>query len=395
MATLARRAAAATIVYLSQRYPLPPIALERAVALDPTNPAICEPLGEFYLDVAQPQDVTQARELFERAIATAPNRYGGWMNLGRTYEASDATPEAIAAYERAAALAPSAWRPPWLLGNLYIRADRTPEAVNCLTQAAERNPEIAELAVRTTWAATGGDVNSSVRVAGERLAPRLTVLQLLLEAKRIDESLALWRTLAEEWPADSNVVARGRNISDALLDEGRGPESASVWETAYPDRRARVDTIRNAGFDEPIAPAVTPFEWNVSSSDGARVSVAAGRTGGACVRIDYALKEARAVSNVAQTVLVRPGAAYVLSFWATTTDLVSGGTPTFTVKDVAGLTTPAVSESMPNGTSPWTEYSVRFVGPRSGAVRLSFERTPCGGVCPIFGAVSIDDVSLR
>ena len=51
-------------------------------------------------------DLSRAANLYERAVASDPNVYAWWFNLGIVYERLDRTDDAVRAFERAAALDP-------------------------------------------------------------------------------------------------------------------------------------------------------------------------------------------------------------------------------------------------------------------------------------------------
>jgi tetratricopeptide (TPR) repeat protein len=390
-----RTAVAETVLFVATQYPLPPQALTRAYTLDPANPDAAYRLGLYHMDFAAPPDYDAAGRFLAESLHYGPKRLQTWLALGRHREVTGDLEQAEAAYRQAAALAPAYWRPQWALGNLYIRQGRIEEGVEALGAAADRYGEIARLGIQTVWRATGGDLRATTRAAGTRLYGRSALLDFLLAEKRVDDALPVWAALAREHPGDPAVVSHGQALAPALLAAGRAEEAIAVWSTIAPEAAAEPGRISNAGFEEAVAErAASPFVWTVTQSSAARASVDAGRSGGKALRVDYAVQSGEAASHASQFVRVRPGGAYTLVFWARTADLQSGGLPFVSVGDAAGREGPGSRQTLPLGTSEWTEYRVGFTAPANGLVSVRVGRESCGEVCPIFGTIWIDDLAL-
>jgi hypothetical protein len=390
----ARVAASDTLVNLAIRYPVPPSVLETARSIDPSNAEAAYRVGLYHLDAERPPDYEAAGAELERAIALSPNRSSYYLALGRQREATNRDGDAEASYGRARDLAPSSWKPVWALGNLYVRQSRIPEAAEALGAAARANPELAALAARTLWRASGGDVALASKAAGDSLEGRLELASFLVGEKKLDEALAIWRDAARERPGDERVAASGEALASALASAGRGAEATDLWRAASPAGAPAVGTLANGGFEEPVAEKASgKFEWAVNQSPDARVALGAGREGGKSLRVDYSVETGAGLTNASQYVLVAPGARYTLSFWASTDDLKSGGPAAVTVSDPGGKAQ-AVSTPIALGTTPWRRYDLTFTGPPGGLAIVSIGRPSCGDVCPIFGGLSVDDLSL-
>jgi hypothetical protein len=393
--SVTQTAVSESILYLMARHPLPPQALVRAYELAPENPDASYRLALYNMDVAAKPDYDAAGRLLDESRSLAPNRFQTWLALGRRSEIVGHNAEAEQAYLRAANLAPSFWKPQWALGNLYIRQGRLQEGVESLRYATDRNPELGAMATRTVWHTTGGDLDLTARAAGSSLRGRSELVGFFLSEHRIDAALASWTDLTHEHAGDESVIALGRSIAGALVAAGRVDEAIGIWSRITPDAAPVMDRLQNPGFDEPVTERPgSPFTWTVTQSPEARVSLDAGRLGGGALRVDYSVRGGGGFGHATQYVHVRPGVSYTLSFWARTADLQSGGLPRVSVSDTARRESFSVAQSLPLGTSEWTEYRIRFEAPASGLIAVGVGRASCGEVCPIYGAVWIDDLSL-
>lgn len=390
-----RWAVAETVVHLVSRYPIPADAIEKACEFDPLNPEPRYLLGAYYMDVAAKPDLDRASELLESAALLGPNRFEHWIALGRCHELRGELPEAEQAFARSRDLAPLRWRPEWVTGNLYLREGRIEEGLQSLAVASHRYSEIAPLAVRTAWLGSEKNLEWTRRVAGDSVAGGTTFVHLLLSEDRPEDAAAVWTDMFAAHSDDAEVRNAGNSIAQAFLKDGRASAAADVWQRLYPATPPRIGEMLNGGFDEPVSPrAESPFVWALSQATEARLSIDEGRNGGKALRIDYAAKGGQSFTHATELVLVEPGRSYLLTFWVRTENLATGGAPAVVVRDATGKTPMSVSVAVPDGSAPWTERSVSFVAPESGAILVVIERRPCGEVCPIFGKIWIDAFAM-
>lgn len=387
---------AESAIALTERGPVPFPLIEYARAYQPSNPQTSYLIGMYKIDSAQPPDLEGAGTFLEEAVRMAPNRPEYWLALGRQREMTGRIDEAEQALRQAAAVAPYHWKPKWTLGNLYIRAGRIADAVTPLRVASELHPQMAPMAAKTIWDATGrGDVQLLQSVTGTSAAGRAAYVGLWTSEGKLDEALTRWNELVTEFGTLPVVAQTGMQLANALRAAGRGGDYADIVSRLNPERAAHMDTVANAGFDEPISESESsPFAWTVGRSAEARVFVDAGRTGGKALRIDYNSKGGASFQHVTQTVRVQPGVTYLLSAWAIAEKLASGGPPSISVADASGSAAVLGTVSVPVAATEWTQISVRFTAPPSGLVTVRIGRETCGPVCPIIGTVRFDDMAL-
>lgn len=389
-------AIAETVVYRSRRLSIPLVVLDMVYRFEPENPDVLYLVGTYQMDDAQPPDMETAGRLLDRAAALAPNRSKVWLAIARHREQTGLIAEAEQACHRAAALAPYHWRPVFALANVYVRQGRTDEALPLLRRAVELNPELAQIAARTVWGATDGDVDAVSRVIGGTPDGQLALVAIMFGEKRLDDALALWLRAADGRATDPAVADQGRKLAEAFLATGRTDGFMAVWGALDAAHAPTLDALSNSGFEDPPATQQqpSPFGWTLTQASDARVSMGEGRDGGRSLRVDYNAQGGVNFTHATQYVKVRPGARLTLTFWAATDGLQTGGAPVVTIGDATKSGDPIASRPLPSGTTGWTEYRVDLTGPASGMAVVRVARVTCGEVCPIFGTLRIDDMRI-
>jgi hypothetical protein len=243
--------------------------------------------------------------------------------------------------------------------------------------------------------ATDKDVVATIRVFEGSVRADAAIVDLLVGENRLDDALALWTSAAKRTALDGSIVDQGRKLASALLADGRGAEVVRVYSTIDPMAAPAVGAFTNGSFDEAVSDKETnPFRWLVTQSTEARVSIDAGRAGGHALRIDYDSKGGTSFTHAAELVRLEPGATYTVELWAATSDLRTGGPPSVTVVDAADFNRVFAFVTLPAGTTDWSPYRMTFTAPPSGLASIRVSRATCGPVCPAFGTIRIDDLTL-
>ena len=99
-------------------------AVQKAIAVDPGNPALQNRLAQLTGDSAEPSTITAAVQAARRATALNPNRSDYWLTLASACESAGDNACADQALQRALNLAPMVPQVWWLAGNHYLRTDR-------------------------------------------------------------------------------------------------------------------------------------------------------------------------------------------------------------------------------------------------------------------------------
>ncbi len=384
----ARWTLAESILQIARTEPIPPYMLETAYSLQPGNPEAAYALGLYTLDQRQPPDVDRAMQLLDKAVELAPNRPELWLGVAHARELAADTAGAEAAIRRASALAPGHLKTDWMLANLDIRDGRLQDAIPAMLGAVQTKPDLAPLAVRTLWAASQNDVVFCVKATADSLSCRSALATLLLSQHRVDDAAAIWPTLAPSAANNTEIATLGYNLAQGLFEANRNDQAIEILETVRPGSVPAVGVVANGSFNEPfLTQWVNQFSWSITQSKEVRVTSQPGRDGTNALGVDFSSPGGQNLSVASETVRVVPGKPYLLAFWASSRNLVTGGLPHV---EIGG-----VSQVMPGGTTEWTQYEVRFQAPASGLTELRIARRSCGDVCPIYGTLLVDDFTLR
>src|ERR1700730_16197572 len=145
----------------------------QAVRLSPTNPEAHYVRATL---LSTQEDLSEATEEFEQAVALRPEDYALWLELGGARDQSGDPEGAIDAFREAARLAPFYAQPHWQLGNTLYRNGRIEEAVKELRLATGSNPKLTSQALDMLWPAMGGDAQA----IEQAISPRMPSTHLAL-----------------------------------------------------------------------------------------------------------------------------------------------------------------------------------------------------------------------
>ena len=100
---------------------------------------------------------------------------------------------------------------------------------------------------------------------------------------------------------------------------------------------------------------------------------------------------------MSQTIIVKPGNKYRISYGVKAKDIVSGGLPVLKVIDAATGTELGLSEKFPQNSAQWEKQTIEFTSASLGeAVVWKLVRNECQSQpCPIFGVLWLDSFSIE
>ena|GEM_PF-84278 len=387
-----------------------------ALSLSPADP---EAHYAFAVAASRRGDDARAVVELERAASLRPGYYLNWLKLGRARERAGDTGGALEAFDEAARLAPAYAEPHWQAGNALLRAGRLEEAFAELRRAASSRPALLPYTAELAWRANAGDAAATLRALapataethaalahffvkhGEREAAieeyRASRVAFTDEARGalVSEMFAagMYREAREVW--SERVGARDSPKGDASARDVATARDATTAET----NAVFGDAVFNGGFESRTGADEPGFDWRFRR-DARAVSFALdGATphaGARSLLIEFGGEADVAARLVSQTVLVEPGARYILRFAARTEGLKSGGMPVVAVLKATGDEALAQSDALPQDTAgAWREFGFEFRAD-SEAVTIAFRRAGCTSpVCPVFGRAWLDDFELR
>jgi tetratricopeptide (TPR) repeat protein len=378
--------------------------VQRAVALDPSNPWFYDKLGLICLYSVRVAKPAEAVKYLKQATALAPRKAGYWVDLASACDWNADLACSDAALEQALKLGPMVPRLEWITANHYVRTGRPAEALPHLRR-------LLELSVDYAWPAFG----LCTRVFGD---PEI-ILRQVLPAQR-DPTLKL--SLADFLSAQGQSAVADRVWSEIasarvafpfrlvqpyfqrLLDTGRIDQAEGVWNNLKRlgvVRASKEDSgdnlVFNGSFEQ--VPLNAAFDWRFNKlpyvvSDFQDPSASAGAH---CLRIDFTVARNDDAEPVFELVPLSPNTTYTLTAQVRSQDITSESGPRLRVTDPA---CPACLDRQSDstvGTTPWHRVSLRFsTGGSTCLVRLSVWR-PHSRTYPldISGSFWLDEVSIK
>lgn len=361
-------------------------------------------LLESGIDSTQSHDdvAAQAVRLASRAVMLSPKNYEVHMISGLAKEAAGDLASAEAEMRIAVGLAPNHLRLRWRLANLLVRAGKLEQAVSeCRfvnTGTQEYLPEMMDL----IWQASDGNVAMMRSAIGEAQAGKLALARFFIQQGHFEEGAALFRSLPLQSDArmalDSPVT---HGLLDDLIQAGQIELASQLWsETIRPDARSQRPLIWNGGFETTIKKGLAQFDWNLSQSKYARVSLVTNvfHTGHRSLEIAYlGVDTTRLENEVRQLVVVRPGQRYRLQAYAKTEDLVASDSLQLAVLSADSKQVLATSGPVTTGSHDWQLLTAEFIAPpSSNAIIVAITQQPrFSYVEPPQGTVWFDDFALQ
>ncbi|HEX5707271.1 MAG TPA: tetratricopeptide repeat protein [Pyrinomonadaceae bacterium] len=376
---------------------------EAAVRVAPGDPYAHLKLARVNFRTLLPERTVEAMREYELAASLAPNDYLVWLEMGRVRESAGDAEGGERALRRATELAPNYALPRWYLGNLLLRAGRDREAFEELSRAGDADPALRPQVFNFAWRIYEGDIPRVLEAVGRSPQARAQLATYLLYHQRLDEAVQLWKSLSADERHEQQ--AAGQQITAAFFDARRFRTALELYREQATAEGAPVPTagkVLNGGFEEDIGPS-SPyiFGWRVVPAPPTQIAIdpRAGRSGARSLRISFSSVASFDHKNVAQLVVVEPGARYRLTYSVRSDGLQSASTLLVDVVD-AGESGTVLAQSPPLaiGTNDWQQQVVEFSAPpRSEAVFVRLNRAPCMSAagCPIFGKVWYDDFNLE
>lgn len=377
--------------------------LQKALAIEPDNPALLHRLGLLYSFLPDTMSPLQGVRCLRRAVELNPHRAAYWLSLGTACDSVGDTTCADHAFQRALVLNPTSPRVQWGIGNHYLMTDRVDTALPFFRRLLELSPEYA----RPTFGLCLRAVHDP-QIVYERVLPRrsdaklrFAFVNLLSEQGDHDNAYRVWReTIAETSAfAFSSVTP----YLDRLLGQGRFLEAQSVWQdlerlgiVKKPPTEDPRNLVFNGGFEQD--PLNAGFDWRFQSA--AYVAADFADTSAfqkeRCLRVDFTVSRNDEFEPVYQIAPVVPYQAYVLSAYVRSENVSSDSGPRLRVLDPACPACPNAMTEATVGTTAWHQVTLSFLaGPQTHAVRLSVWR-PRSRTFPtdITGSFWLDAVSL-
>ncbi len=165
-------------------------------------------------------DLATAETLLQKAVAAKPNDYRAWFDLGYVYNATQRTPDAIAAYRKAVAAKPDVFESNLNLGLLLAKQGETAEASKYLQAATQLKPTAnPEQGLARAWQALGrvqesadpkqaaAAYNESAKLNPKSVEPHLGLAGLAQKQHDFDGATLEYQKALELDPKSTDALA--------------------------------------------------------------------------------------------------------------------------------------------------------------------------------------------
>jgi tetratricopeptide (TPR) repeat protein len=349
--------------------------------------------------VTQNESSTAATvEEFQNTVRLSPYDFRWRIELGRALEQDGDPARAEAEFRKAVDLAPSYAYPRWHLGNFLLRQNRPDEAFAELKLAAAYNYIYRDQVFSVAWDYFDKDSAKVEEMAADSSQARAYLALFFAARGRADDALRNWNMLSDaDKQANPQLL---RSMAQGLFLQRHFPQSLEFLHQQGIDTDAMAEAVTNGSFEKPLSDTDdSRFNWQVIRND-TKIEISTDnkvkQDGSKSVRLTFRNFAKPDLSNLLQTVVVRPAAAYRLTFWVRTENLKSGGPPLIEISDANTGKTIALSKTVNSGTTDWQQMSVDFKTPDDcDGILLRTTRVSCGDVCPINGILWYDGFDLE
>lgn len=356
-----------------------------------------DPMTNWLLASVEKESNPEFTEGFEKVVRLSPNDYRWWIQLGRAFEQAEKAQEAEKAFQRGIELAPNYTFPRWQIGNFYLRQGKTDEAFAQLKKAAENNVVYREQIFSIAWDYFEQDTQKLEEIVGNSPDVRVGLAKFYAAKEQPQKSLKMWNTLNTQQKQNNEQTAKV--IAQALYDKRFLLSSVEFINQLGIEKNAKAESVYNGGFEDDISNSdQIYFGWKIIPTEKMRVQLSPSKKqeGRRSLQVTFTGFDKTEINNLYQTIAVKPGAKYELSFWLRTENLKSAGTPKLEVLNANDNQILGTTESFPTGTNEWKEVKINFTVPENiEGIALRTSRSYCGDKCPIFGTFWYDDFKLK
>ncbi len=381
----------------------------QAVEWDGDNPEFHARLARYRQSRLDALDLAAAGRDWERALELNPHYWLYWLEYGRHLEMAGRAEEAEAALGRAIRLSPRNARYRWALANFHVRQGDLEQARPALRAALQLDDTYLAPTAQLLLS-LGVSVEALDSVWPDRARARWLLFEFLLG--NWDRATAVWgpEVFDRQWeqllskePAEGGPEPwQLTPYLQLLLEQGRPAQARAGWQALMkwlghvePDFSSGAEAVWNGGFERD--PAGEPFDWQVQTAPAFEIRFARreGVGGSAALRVRFPGRQNPEFRQLRQTIVVQPGLAHWLEFWARTENFRSDGEFRWEVRDPArewAVAGPPVGQ-----TRGWERFAVRFAPPAASRVlEIRLQGRPAGRSLHRLDAVLwVDGVSVR
>jgi tetratricopeptide (TPR) repeat protein len=344
--------------------------------------------------VTHDEMAAKAVQYASRAAMLSPMNYENRILLSAAHEMNGEGAQAESDLRAALALAPNHVAARWRLANLQLRLGKNESALEEFRAVAASDPERLPASMSAVWQATEGNVEAVSSLANAEPISQLALAHFLATQARAD--LAVNIVAGIDHKTLLTLPECGLFL-DMLITAGRVEEANRIWRDLVAEPADRL--VSNGGFEAPYRQGLGQFDWNLTSSDYARIGMATGdaHSGARALRIAYLGKDTTRLEDEArQLISAQAGRSYRLTCFARADNLATPDGPQVVVTLGDGKTPLAASNRLAPGSYDWQQITLDFTLPADqSTLYVLVKQTPRFSYTdPTQGTVWFDDFVL-
>jgi pentatricopeptide repeat protein len=368
--------------------------LQRATALEPSNPDYWHLLGRYRLFALQ--EPQAASTDLQHAISLNKNVSRYWMDLATAQRVLGNIKQQQQALEQAVRIDPKTPQIAWEAGNFFLADGQTEKALDNFKIVIENDPIAESAALDLSWRATHDVKLVLSHAIPPHFRPHLDLIAVLVQNRQPDAAMSVWREMMK---LDGTFnVQSAIPFVQFLMDQHHVDDVQEVWaglsRLSASLRRSPPEgnLIVNGDFEEDIIPGGLSWRLNfIPATLTAEVDDREFHVRSNSLFLNFK-GSPFADSGISQYVPVKPNSRYELLFDVKSQEIESANGPRLIVAD-AYTSVPLSLGVEWQGTHVWTGDHVTFTtGPDTRLVRVLIGRSPAFGL--IRGKMWIDYVRM-
>jgi tetratricopeptide (TPR) repeat protein len=368
-------------------------ALEKAIALDPTNAGYRNRLGYYFMFSEQRPDL--AIPQYKSAVALNPHIAEYWLDLAVAYASTSAGEQQERALEQALAVDPNTPLVYREVANAFLIRGDFQKALRMFRVLLQTDPLEMEPTLQICW-----QVTHNLDTMNDVLPPipnvYLAFLKILTSEGNTEAAESIWsRLIALQQPFDPQLASPyfeyliAQHDIDAAYAAWNDLARIDLGFRSY--RPSAANLVVNGGFEE--KPLNMGFDWRYEVHPHVTLGLDAeqSHTGSRSLSITF---DGGTVfdSGLSQFIGVDPNTPYNFSAYVRADNIFAAQGPQFAISDAAKKSSLLLTEEV-LGTISWRQFRGSFkTGPSTNLVLLKIIRAPGAG--GITGRLWIDDVVL-
>ncbi len=319
-------------------------------------------MGQLQLLSPVGYDSSSAVRSLERAVALDPNNPAVWRELVFAYEGAGDFRGSGRAAEKAVELDPRTPGVRWLAANTAILANQPDSALDRLRDVLRLDISYAPavFSVATRWSGDPAIIESRLMPSENQPELRVRLLEYLAGIGRLDLAPRTWLAVVAAKRAFPFPLVQP--YLERLIGAGDAGQAVSVWRDLQAlgviSGNDSGNLVFNGDFEH--TPLDSGFDWRFSQQPGVWLDFS-----GHAARLDFVGEGNQDYELIAEIVPVQPATRYVLKARARSDEITSDSGPRLRVSDPACPSCPAAESAGTTGTTPWHPLELDLsTGPR-------------------------------